>query len=105
MEMILEIFNNNLLLIYVLILATFVGMEVINNIPSILHTPLMSGSNAISGIVIIGGCIAALKIDPSDSLSILYYIIAYAAIVLATINVVGGFLVTDRMLSMFKKKK
>lgn len=104
MEVLMQVFNENLLLVYVVILATFVGMEVINNIPSILHTPLMSGSNAISGIVIIGGCVAALRIDPSDSFSMIYYIIAYAAIVLAMINVVGGYMVTDRMLSMFKKK-
>ncbi len=100
----MQIFNDNLLLIYVVILATFVGMEVINNIPSILHTPLMSGSNAISGIVIIGGCVAALRIDPTENYSMIYYIMAYTSIVLAMINVVGGYMVTDRMLGMFKKK-
>jgi NAD(P) transhydrogenase subunit alpha len=105
METILLGFNENLMLIYVIILATFVGMEVISAIPTILHTPLMSGSNAISGIVIIGACISVLRISPDDPLAILFHIIGFAAIVLATINVVGGFWVTDRILGMFKKKK
>lgn len=105
MEQLLLSLNDNLHLIYVLILATFVGMEVINNIPTILHTPLMSGSNAISGIVIIGGCISILRINPNDSLAILYYLVGFVALALATINVVGGFMVTDRILGMFKKKK
>lgn len=107
MEAIVGLFNENLMLIYVVILATFVGMEVISAIPTILHTPLMSGSNAISGIVIIGACVSILKIDPNsgDPLNILYYIIGFVALVLANINVVGGFMVTDRILGMFKKKK
>jgi H+-translocating NAD(P) transhydrogenase subunit alpha len=105
MELVLSTLNENLLLIYIIVLATFVGMEVISNIPTILHTPLMSGSNAISGIVIIGACISILRLDPQDSMSIIYYIIGFVALVLATINVVGGFMVTDRILGMFKKKK
>jgi H+-translocating NAD(P) transhydrogenase subunit alpha len=105
MEQVLLLLNENLHLIYVLILATFVGMEVINNIPTILHTPLMSGSNAISGIVIIGACISILRINPENPLAILYYTVGFLATVLATINVVGGFMVTDRILGMFKKKK
>jgi H+-translocating NAD(P) transhydrogenase subunit alpha len=105
MELVLSALNENLLLIYILVLATFVGMEVISNIPTILHTPLMSGSNAISGIVIIGACISILRLDPQDSFSVAYYAIGFAALVLATINVVGGFMVTDRILGMFKKKK
>jgi H+-translocating NAD(P) transhydrogenase subunit alpha len=105
MEIVLSTLNENLLLIYIIVLATFVGMEVISNIPTILHTPLMSGSNAISGIVIIGACISILRLDPQDSMSIVYYVIGFAALVLATINVVGGFMVTDRILGMFKKKK
>jgi NAD(P) transhydrogenase subunit alpha len=105
MELVLSTLNENLLLIYIIVLATFVGMEVISNIPTILHTPLMSGSNAISGIVIIGACISILRLDPQDSMSIIYYVIGFVALVLATINVVGGFMVTDRILGMFKKKK
>jgi len=105
MELVLSTLNENLLLIYIIVLATFVGMEVISNIPTILHTPLMSGSNAISGIVIIGACISILRLDPQDSMSIVYYVIGFGALVLATINVVGGFMVTDRILGMFKKKK
>jgi H+-translocating NAD(P) transhydrogenase subunit alpha len=105
MEIVLSTLNENLLLIYIIVLATFVGMEVISNIPTILHTPLMSGSNAISGIVIIGACISILRLDPQDSMSIIYYVIGFVALVLATINVVGGFMVTDRILGMFKKKK
>lgn len=105
MEQVLTALSENQMLLYVIILATFVGMEVINNIPTILHTPLMSGSNAISGIVIIGGCISILRINPADEIAVLYYIVGFLALVLATINVVGGFMVTDRILSMFKKKK
>lgn len=84
----------------VFVLASFVGVEVINKVPPTLHTPLMSGSNAISGIAVIGALLVA---GPRDSnLSV---ILGLVAIVLATINVVGGFLVTDRMLQMFKKKE
>lgn len=90
------------MLIYVIVIATFVGIEVINNIPTVLHTPLMSGSNAISGIVIIGATIDVLKSAPDDYFSL---IIGFFAIALASINVFGGFLVTDRILGMFKKKK
>ena len=83
----------------VFILAIFVGNEIINKVPPTLHTPLMSGSNAISGIAIVGAIIAT-KIG-GDLGSILGTI----AVIFATINVVGGFMVTDRMLKMFKKKK
>jgi NAD(P) transhydrogenase subunit alpha len=105
MEQLLTSLNENLLLIYVIILATFVGMEVISNIPTILHTPLMSGSNAISGIVIIGASVSILRVNPEDSMAIVYFFVGFGALVLATINVVGGFMVTDRILGMFKKKK
>lgn len=84
--------------IYIFVLAIFVGFEVITKVPPTLHTPLMSGSNAISGITLIGAILAISEI-PGELSSILGFI----AIVLATINVVGGFAVTDRMLSMFKK--
>jgi len=79
-------------------LAVFVGFEVITKVPPLLHTPLMSGSNAISGITIIG---AMLSVSSSNQLTV---ILGFAALVLATINVVGGFMVTNRMLSMFKKR-
>lgn len=84
--------------IYVFVLATFVGVEVISKVPPLLHTPLMSGSNAISGITLVGSLIAAG--EGHGSLSVYLGMIA---VIFATINVVGGFLVTDRMLEMFKK--
>ena len=81
-------------------LALFVGYEVITKVPSTLHTPLMSGSNAISGIVIVGAIIIASNAD-----GVLAIILSVVAIVLATINVIGGFMVTDRMLAMFKQSR
>jgi NAD(P) transhydrogenase subunit alpha len=84
----------------VFVLASFVGFEVINKVPPTLHTPLMSGSNAISGIAVLG----AILITGKKQLSVTE-VVGVIAIVLATINVVGGFLVTDRMLQMFKKKE
>ncbi len=85
--------------ITVFVLAAFVGFEVITKVPPTLHTPLMSGSNAISGITIIGAIIAA-----GGSSSTLATVLGFLAVTFATINVVGGFMVTDRMLEMFKKK-
>jgi NAD(P) transhydrogenase subunit alpha len=86
--------------LFVFVLASFVGFEVINKVPPTLHTPLMSGANAISGIAVIG---ALLISGPKDwNVTV---ILGLIAVVLATINVVGGFLVTDRMLQMFKKKE
>lgn len=82
----------------VFVLAVFIGFEVINKVPPLLHTPLMSGSNAISGITIIGAMLSVASPGPYST------ILGFVAIVFATINVVGGFLVTDRMLHMFKKK-
>ena len=85
---------------FVFVLASFTGFEVINKVPPTLHTPLMSGANAISGISVIGALVVA---GPKESnLSVILGVIA---IVLAMINVVGGFLVTDRMLQMFRKKE
>ncbi|MFW5925056.1 MAG: NAD(P) transhydrogenase subunit alpha [Myxococcota bacterium] len=86
--------------IYVLVLATFVGFEVITKVPPTLHTPLMSGANAISGITIVGAIAAATTTEPTVS-----NFLGGVAITLATINVVGGFMVTDRMMRMFGKKK
>ena len=84
----------------ILVLALFVGFEVIAKVPPLLHTPLMSGSNAISGITIVGALLAAGSEEQTLST-----VLGFIAIVFATINVVGGFLVTNRMLGMFKKKK
>ncbi|MGB0678933.1 MAG: NAD(P) transhydrogenase subunit alpha [Polyangiales bacterium] len=89
-----------LVAIYVLVLATFVGFEVITKVPPTLHTPLMSGANAISGITIVGALAAATTASPTVS-----NLLGAGAIALATINVIGGFVVTDRMLRMFGKKK
>jgi NAD(P) transhydrogenase subunit alpha len=89
-------------LLYVLILATFVGFELITKVPPTLHTPLMSGSNAISGITIVGAILATGPEPGNFSIS---KILGIAALLFATINVVGGYAVTDRMLQMFKKKK
>ena len=86
--------------ITILVLAAFVGFEVISKVPNTLHTPLMSGTNAIHGIVLLGGL---LVIGPADG--VLEDILVVIAIAFGTINVVGGFLVTDRMLEMFKGKK
>lgn len=88
-----------LLLIFAFTLAIFLGVELISKVPSQLHTPLMSGSNAISGIAIVGALVAL-----GDGESALVRGIAFGALVFATINVVGGYLVTDRMLAMFQNK-
>jgi NAD(P) transhydrogenase subunit alpha len=86
--------------VYIFVLAIFAGFELITRVPPLLHTPLMSGANAISGITIVGAMIIA---GVGDSFTIT--ILGFFAIIFATINVVGGFLVTDRMLEMFKKKE
>jgi NAD(P) transhydrogenase subunit alpha len=91
--------GNLLMLIYVFVLAMFVGFELITKVPPTLHTPLMSGSNAISGITIVGALISAGLEQFTIST-----ILGLIAVIFATINVVGGYLVTDRMLKMFKKK-
>jgi H+-translocating NAD(P) transhydrogenase subunit alpha len=88
--------------LFIFLLATLAGAEVINKVPPTLHTPLMSGSNAISGIAVIGALLVAGGTSRDGNL---ITILGVIAIVLATINVVGGFLVTDRMLQMFKKKE
>ena len=87
------------LLFFVFVLAIFLGVELISKVPSQLHTPLMSGTNAISGITIVGALIAA-----GSSADFLGSILGTAAVIFATINVVGGYLVTNRMLAMFKRK-
>jgi NAD(P) transhydrogenase subunit alpha len=89
-------------MIYVVALMIFLGIEVIGRVPSVLHTPLMSGANAIHGVVIIGAIIVMGKAEPDNYLAL---IAGFLAVIVGTLNVVGGFVVTDRMLEMFKKKK
>lgn len=89
-----------ILLFFIFTLAAFLGVELIAKVPSQLHTPLMSGSNAISGVTIVGALLASM-INESGSVSM---VLGCIAIILATINVVGGYVVTDRMLGMFRKK-
>jgi NAD(P) transhydrogenase subunit alpha len=86
--------------IFIVILSIFLGIEVISNVPAILHTPLMSGANAIHGVVIIGAIIVMGHAETTGAM-----IFGFLAVVLGTLNVVGGFVVTDRMLEMFKKRK
>ena len=94
--------TTNQQIIYIVILMIFVGIEVIGRVPSVLHTPLMSGANAIHGVVIIGAIIVMGKAESDNYLAL---ILGFLAVILGTLNVVGGFVVTDRMLEMFKKKK
>lgn len=103
MEQILVYFFTYKEAIFIIALSVFVGIEVISHVPSVLHTPLMSGANAISGVIIIGGIILVGHSDASRLSGEL--ILGILAIIFATLNVVGGFVVTDRMLEMFKKKK
>jgi H+-translocating NAD(P) transhydrogenase subunit alpha len=96
--------NHGALLVFevtILVLAIFLGFEVISKVPTLLHTPLMSGTNAIHGIVIVGAMIV-LGVDHKDTFT---WVIGFLAVVLASANVVGGFVVTDRMLEMFKKRE
>ena len=102
MAEIMQFFSDNLQMIYIVILMMFVGVEVIGHVPAVLHTPLMSGANALSGVVIIGAILVLLDTDPSNYLGLA---LGFVAIVLGILNVVGGFVVTDRMLEMFKKRK
>ncbi len=99
MEGFLEFFMENRSTIYMVILSVFLGIEVISHVPAILHTPLMSGANAIHGVVIIGAIIVMGHAESTGAM-----ILGFLAVVLGTLNVVGGFVVTDRMLEMFKKK-
>ena len=92
--------ENLLVTFYIFVLAVFIGFELITKVPQILHMPLMSGTNAISGISLIGALIVAGRLEGPLSTAI-----GVAAVVLATVNVVGGFLVTDRMLQMFRRRQ
>jgi len=102
MNDIMQFVTSNIEMLYILVFAIFLGMEVISKVPTVLHTPLMSGANAISGVVVIGAIIL-IRNTPSDNYIMLS--VGMLGIALANINVIGGFAVTDRMLHMFKKKK
>lgn len=101
MESLIQFITDNLTMIYLVIFAIFLGFEIIAKVPTVLHTPLMSGANAISGVVIIGAIILIRTAAPDDYFTL---VLGTLGIVLGTINVVGGFAVTNRMLVMFKKK-
>lgn len=100
METILNFISTNIQMFYLVILMIFVGIELIGHVPSVLHTPLMSGANAIHGVVIIGSIIVM-----GQAQELVSVILGFIAVIMGTLNVVGGFVVTDRMLEMFKKKK
>ena len=85
--------------LFILVLAAFVGFEVVSKVPTMLHTPLMSGANAVHGVIVVGAMLVAATADTAIAV-----ILAFVAVVLGTINVVGGFTVTDRMLEMFKRR-
>jgi NAD(P) transhydrogenase subunit alpha len=101
MESVFSFFSSHQQMIFMIILMVFVGIEVIGHVPSVLHTPLMSGANAIHGVVIVGAILVLLSADPDKPLTLVF---GFLAVILGTLNVVGGFVVTDRMLEMFKKK-
>ena len=101
MNQIINFIGENIQMIYILTLSIFVGIEVIGKVPSVLHTPLMSGANAIHGVVIVGAILVMLDTNPDNILALS---LGFIAVILGTLNVVGGFVVTDRMLEMFKKK-
>jgi len=102
MHTFINFFSQNIEMIYIVILSVFLGVEVISRVPSVLHTPLMSGANAIHGVVIIGAIIIMGSVEPGNVLAV---VLGFIAVVVGTLNVVGGFVVTDRMLEMFRKKK
>ncbi len=102
MDTFYQFFNDNLFLFYLLIFTIILGFEVISKVPTVLHTPLMSGANAISGVVIIGAILLIRQAEADDYFTL---ILGLLGVILGTVNVVGGFAVTDRMLEMFKKKK
>jgi NAD(P) transhydrogenase subunit alpha len=102
MEQILNFLTEHFYFIFLLILMVILGFEVISRVPAVLHTPLMSGANAIHGVVIIG---AIIVMGQAESDNYLALILGFLAVILGTLNVVGGFVVTDRMLEMFKKRK
>jgi NAD(P) transhydrogenase subunit alpha len=102
MNEIIEFFTQHKDMIFIVVLMVFVGVEVIGKVPAVLHTPLMSGANAIHGVVVVGAIIVMLNSEPKNYIAMG---LGFIAVFLGTLNVVGGFVVTDRMLEMFKKKK
>ncbi|MCH1473052.1 MAG: NAD(P) transhydrogenase subunit alpha [Bacteroidetes bacterium] len=102
MNEIIEFFTQHKDMIFIVVLMVFVGVEVIGKVPAVLHTPLMSGANAIHGVVVVGAIIVMLNSEPTNYIAMG---LGFIAVFLGTLNVVGGFVVTDRMLEMFKKKK
>src|SRR5210317_719194 len=102
MSTVFQFIGENITYIYLILLMAFVGVELISNVPAVLHTPLMSGANAIHGVVLIGAIIVMGHAAPDNYLAL---VLGFLAVVLGTLNVVGGFAVTNRMLEMFKKKK
>lgn len=102
MEQISQFIQGNLLEIYILLMAIFLGFELISRVPTVLHTPLMSGTNAISGVVTLGGILLIRSAESGDYIQL---ILGSISIILGMINIVGGYAVTDRMLKMFKKEK
>ncbi len=102
MSAILQWISSNEQMMYILILVIFLGFIVISRVPTVLHTPLMSHANAISGVVIIGAIIVLGRADADNYTAL---VLGLLAVILGTLNVVGGFVVTDRMMEMFKKKK
>lgn len=101
MEQILAFAYENMDMIYIVILSIILGIEVIESVPAVLHTPLMSGANAIHGVVVVG---AIIVMGTASSDNYVALVLGFLAVILGTLNVVGGFVVTDRMLEMFKKK-
>ena len=101
MEELLTLFYENRQFIFLIIVSIFLGIEIIANVPAVLHTPLMSGANAVHGVVVIGSIIIMLQAEPDNYLALG---LGFFAVILGTLNVVGGFVVTNRMLEMFKKK-
>jgi H+-translocating NAD(P) transhydrogenase subunit alpha len=102
MQQLFNFLYENREMVFIIILSVFLGIEVISHVPTVLHTPLMSGANAIHGVVIIGAIIVMGSAEPNNYVAL---ILGFLAVILGTLNVVGGFVVTDRMLELFKKKK
>lgn len=102
MDQFIDFFAQHYDKITIVILSIFLGIEIIGRVPSVLHTPLMSGANAIHGVVVIGAIIIMGQAEPDNYMALT---LGFLAVVLGTLNVVGGFVVTDRMLEMFRKKK
>ena len=102
MDTFIQSFNDNILFIYLLIFTIVLGFEIISKVPTVLHTPLMSGANAVSGVVILGAILLIRQSEADDYVSLS---LGFIGVLLGMLNAVGGFVVTDRMLEMFKKKK